>query len=209
MKISYQWLKQYIDIPETAEEIGHVLTNTGLEVESVEPFETVKGGLKGLVIGEVLTCSKHPNADKLSVSPRFRLAIEFTYCVWCIQCCCRSKSSSGFAGINRSPYQRRTFTIKATKIRGEVSEGMICAEDEIGLGESHDGIMVLKTDTPNGTAAATFFNIETDYVLEIGLTPNRADAASHIGVARDIKASRKRSFAYRAVDKFKSDNEAI
>ncbi|MBK8290700.1 MAG: phenylalanine--tRNA ligase subunit beta [Flammeovirgaceae bacterium] len=209
MKISYQWLKQYIDIPETAEEIGHVLTNTGLEVESVEPFETVKGGLKGLVIGEVLTCAKHPNADKLSIT-----TVQVADRILSIVCGASNVAAGqkvvvALPGSTVYPTKGESFAIKATKIRGEVSEGMICAEDEIGLGESHDGIMVLKTDTPNGTAAATFFNIETDYVLEIGLTPNRADAASHIGVARDIKASRKRKLCLPNVDKFKSDNSDL
>jgi phenylalanyl-tRNA synthetase beta chain len=209
MKISYQWLKQYIDIPETAEEIGHVLTNTGLEVESVEPFETVKGGLKGLVIGEVLTCAKHPNADKLSIT-----TVQVADRILSIVCGASNVAAGqkvvvALPGSTVYPTKGEPFTIKATKIRGENSEGMICAEDEIGLGESHDGIMVLKTDTPNGTAAATFFNIETDYVLEIGLTPNRADAASHIGVARDIKASRKRKLCLPNVDKFKSDNSDL
>jgi phenylalanyl-tRNA synthetase beta chain len=209
MKISYQWLKQYIDIPETAEEIGHVLTSTGLEVESVEPFETVKGGLKGLVIGEVITCTKHPNADKLSIT-----TVQVGDRILPIVCGASNVAAGqkvvvALPGTTVDPTKGESFAIKATKIRGEVSEGMICAEDEIGLGESHAGIMVLTTDVPNGTAAASFFNIETDYVLEIGLTPNRADAASHIGVARDIKASRKRTLNLPAVDKFKADNNDL
>lgn len=209
MKISYQWLKQYINIPETAEEIGHVLTSTGLEVESVEPFETVKGGLKGLVIGEVLTCTKHPNADKLSVT-----TVQVGDRVLPIVCGASNVAAGqkvvvALPGSTVHPTQGEPFTIKATKIRGEISEGMICAEDEIGLGESHAGILVLTTDVPNGTEAAQYFNIDTDYILEIGLTPNRADAASHIGVARDIKAARKRPLIMPAVEKFKSDSTEL
>jgi len=209
MKISYHWLKQYIDIPETAEEIGHVLTATGLEVESVEPFETIKGGLTGLVIGEVLTCTKHPNADKLSIT-----TVQVGDKVLPIVCGAANVAAGqkvvvALPGTTVYPTKGEPFTIKATKIRGEVSEGMICAEDEIGLGESHAGIMVLSTDAPNGTQASKFFNVESDYVLEIGLTPNRADAASHIGVARDIKASKKRAIKLPSVESFKSDNKSL
>jgi len=209
MKISYHWLKQYIDIPETAEEIGHVLTATGLEVESVEPFETVKGGLKGLVIGEVITCAKHPNADKLSLTT-VNVGDKILPIV-----CGASNVAAGqkvvvaLPGTTVYPTKGEPFVIKATKIRGEVSEGMICAEDEIGLGESHAGIMVLTTEVANGTPAAEFFQVENDYVLEIGLTPNRADAASHMGVARDIKAVRKRVLCLPSVDSFKVENKNL
>lgn len=209
MKISYHWLKQYIDIPETAEEIGHVLTATGLEVESVEPFETVKGGLKGLVIGEVLTCSKHPNADKLSIT-----TVNVGDKVLPIVCGAANVAAGqkvvvALPGATVYPTKGEPFTIKAAKIRGEVSEGMICAEDEIGLGESHAGIMVLTTDVANGTPASRFFNVESDYVLEIGLTPNRADAASHMGVARDVKASKRRAIKLPSVESYKSDNKNL
>lgn len=209
MKISYNWLKQYISIPETAEEIGKVLTDTGLEVESVEPFETTKGGLKGLVIGEVLTCSKHPNADKLSVT-----TVNVGDKVLPIVCGAANVAAGqkvvvALPGSTVHPTKGEPFTIKATKIRGEISEGMICAEDEIGLGESHAGIMVLNTTAANGTPAAEFFNVQTDYVLEIGLTPNRADAASHIGVARDIKAAKKRTLQVPAVDTFKTETNNL
>lgn len=209
MKISYQWLKQYINIPETAEEIGHVLTSTGLEVESVELFETVKGGLKGLVIGEVLTCAKHLNADKLSITTVLVGDRVLPIICGASNVAAGQKVVVALPGSTVHPTKGEPFTIKATKIRGEVSEGMICAEDEIGLGESHAGIMVLTTDAPNGTEASKYFNIETDYVLEIGLTPNRADAASHIGVARDIKAAKKRALNLPAVDKFKADNNDL
>ncbi len=209
MKISYNWLKQYIDIPETAEEIGKTLTDTGLEVESVEPFETVKGGLKGLVIGEVLTCSKHPNADKLSVT-----TVNVGDRILPIVCGAANVAAGqkvviALPGTTVHPTKGESFAIKATIIRGEVSEGMICAEDEIGLGESHAGIMVLTTTAPNGTPAAEYFNVQTDFVIEIGLTPNRADAASHMGVARDIKAAKNRVLKVPAVDDFKIENKNL
>jgi len=210
MKISYSWLKQYISIPESAEEIGHVLTATGLEVESVEPFETVKGGLKGLVIGEVLTCAKHPNADKLSVTT-VNVGGERPLHIVCgaSNVAAGQKVVVATPGTTIYPTKGESFTIKSAKIRGEQSEGMICAEDEIGLGHSHEGIIVLDTDVANGTPASSFYKIESDYTLEIGLTPNRADAASHIGVARDIKAAKKRELCLPSVDAFKTDNTEL
>ena len=142
MKISYNWLKQYIDITESAEEIGNVLTATGLEVESVEPFESLKDGLHGIVIGEVLTCTKHPNADKLSIT-----TVDVGNKVLPIVCGASNVAAGqkvviALPGATLYPFKGDSFTIKSTKIRGEVSEGMICAEDEIGLGENHDGIIV-------------------------------------------------------------------
>lgn len=207
MTISYNWLKEYIDIPESPEEIGKVLTQTGLEVESVEAFETVKGGLKGLVIGEVLTCSKHPNADKLSLTTVDVGGGKVNNIV-----CGASNVAAGqkvvvaLPGTTIYSFKGESFTIKTAKIRGEQSDGMICAEDEIGLGESHAGIIVLNTQVPNGTPAAEFFKIQSDYRIEIGLTPNRADATSHIGVARDIKASKNRDIKWPSVEKFSVDN---
>jgi phenylalanyl-tRNA synthetase beta chain len=207
MKISYHWITQYIDIPESAEDIGKVLTNTGLEVESVEPFETVKGGLKGLVIGEVITCVKHPNADKLSITT-VNIGGEKNLQIVCgaPNVAAGQKVVVATVGTTVHPTKGEPFLIKSAKIRGEQSEGMICAEDEIGLGESHAGIMVLTTSIPNGTLAASYFNIQSDYVLEIGLTPNRADAASHVGVARDIKAALNRELKLPSVDSFKIQN---
>ncbi|NVK82726.1 MAG: phenylalanine--tRNA ligase subunit beta, partial [Cytophagia bacterium] len=190
MKISLNWLKQYIDISETPEEISKILTDTGLEVEGLEEIESVKGGLKGLVIGEVLTCTQHPNADKLNLTTVDIGGDEPSPIV-----CGAPNVAAGqkvvvaTVGATLYPSGGESFTIKKAKIRGEVSEGMICAEDEIGLGASHAGIMVLDTDLPNGTPAAQYFKLESDYVIEIGLTPNRADAASHLGVARDLKAA--------------------
>jgi phenylalanyl-tRNA synthetase beta chain len=210
MTISYNWLKQYIDISESPEDIGKILTSTGLEVESVHPFETVKGGLKGLVIGRVLTCSKHPNADKLSVTT-VDVAGERPLHIVCGAPNVAAGQTVVVAtpGTTIFPSKGEPFTIKTAKIRGEQSEGMICAEDEIGLGESHAGIIVLKDDVALGTPAATHYKIETDYTIEIGLTPNRADAASHIGVARDIKASKKRLLRWPNVETFKVDNNTL
>src|SRR5687768_14357477 len=200
MTISYNWLKEYIDIPESPEDIGKLLTSTGLEVESVEPFETVKGGLKGLVIGEVLTCAKHPNADKLSLTT-VDVGAEKPLNIVCgaSNVAAGQKVVVATVGATVHPTKGEPFIIKSAKIRGEQSEGMICAEDEIGLGESHEGIIVLNTDAKNGTLASGFFKVESDHRIEIGLTPNRIDAASHIGVARDIKASLGRAVKWPAV----------
>src|SRR5258705_5740808 len=182
MKISCDWLQQYIDLPEQAEEIAKVLTSTGLEVESLELFETVKGGLKGLVIGEVLTCIKHPNADKLSLTT-VDVGGEKPLSIVCgaPNVAVGQKVVVAMPGTTVYPSTGEPFVIKAAKIRGEQSEGMICSENEIGLGESHSGIIVLNNpvDVQNGSSAAKFYNIQQDSVLEIGLTPNRADAASH------------------------------
>jgi len=207
MTISYNWLKQYIDIPESAEDIGKTLTSTGLEVESVEAHETVKGRLKGLVIGHVLTCTKHPNADKLSIT-----TVDVGQDMPLNIVCGASNVAAGqkvivaTPGTTIHPTKGEVFTIKSAKIRGEASEGMICAEDEIGLGESHAGIIVLPENASVGQSAAEYYKIQSDFVFEIGLTPNRADAASHIGVARDIKASKGRELKWPAIDHFKVDN---
>lgn len=210
MTISYNWLKDYIDIPETPEELGQLLTSTGLEVEHVHAFETVKGGMKGLVIGEVLTCTKHPNADKLSLTT-VDVGGEKPLSIVCgaANVAAGQKVVVATVGTMVNPTKGEPFMIKSAKIRGEQSEGMICAEDEIGLGESHAGIIVLNTTAKNGTPAAEYFKIESDYTLEIGLTPNRVDAASHIGVARDIKASKGRNLNWPSVDKFKKDDSTL
>lgn len=203
MTISYNWLKEYIDIPESAEDIGRVLTSTGLEVESVEEHETVKGGMKGLVVGEVLTCAKHPNADKLSLTT-VNVGGEKPLHIVCgaPNVAAGQKVVVAVPGTTIYPLKGEPFTIKAAKIRGEQSEGMICAEDEIGIGESHAGIIVLDPSIKVGTPAAQVYHIHSDYILEIGLTPNRADAASHIGVARDIKASTGREIRWPSVGEF-------
>lgn len=184
-----KWLRDWIDLPETPEEIGRRLTMTGLEVEGIAEYETVKGGLKGLVIGEVLECERHPNADKLSVT-KVDVGQEAPLPIVCgaPNVAKGQKVVVALPGATLYPSEGEPFTIKKSKIRGEVSEGMICAEDEIGLGKSHAGIMVLDTHLPNGTPAAEYFEISNDHVFTIGLTPNRADAASHLGVARDLSA---------------------
>lgn len=210
MTISYNWLKEYIDIPESPEDISKILTSSGLEVETVEPFETVKGGLKGLVVGEVLTCAKHPNADKLSLTT-VDVGADKPLSIVCgaPNVAVGQKVIIATVGTTLYPSKGEPFVIKAAKIRGEQSEGMICAEDEIGIGESHAGIMVLTTNLKNGTPAADYFKVESDYTIEIGLTPNRVDAASHLGVARDIKASQKREIRWPSVDAFKVDNSTL
>ena len=210
MKISYNWLKQFVDIPESAHDIGKVLTATGLEVESVEPFESVKGGLQGLVIGHMLTCIKHPNADKLSLTT-VDVGGERALPIVCgaPNVAAGQKVVVAIPGTTIFPMKGEPFTIKLAKIRGEQSEGMICAEDEIGLGESHAGIIVLPEDAPVGAKASEYFQVETDYTLEIGLTPNRADAASHLGVARDIKAAKERVLCTPDVSSFQVDNRQL
>lgn len=210
MTISYNWLKNYIDIPETPEELSQLLTSTGLEVEHVRTFDSIPGGLKGLVIGEVLTCTKHPNADKLSLTT-VDVGGEKPISIVCgaANVAARQKVVVATVGTTVYPTKGESFQIKSAKIRGEQSEGMICAEDEIGLGESHTGILVLNTTVKNGTPASAYFKIETDYILEIGLTPNRVDAASHLGVARDIKASKGRKINWPSIDQFKKDDSAL
>jgi phenylalanyl-tRNA synthetase beta chain len=208
MKIAYNWLKQYIDLPENVEEIGAVLTQTGLEVEGIEEYHQVEGGLAGLVLGEVLTCAKHPNADKLSVTT-VDVGQDRPYPIVCgaPNVAAGQKVIVALPKTTLYPTNGDSFQIKKAKVRGEVSEGMICAEDEIGLGTEHDGIMVLDTDLPNGTPAAKALGIETEYVFEIGLTPNRVDGASHIGTARDLKAAYDRSMCTPSVEEFKVDNQ--
>ncbi len=189
MKISFNWLKHYIDLDLSPEETCEILTDTGLEVEGLEKVESIKGGLEGLVIGEVLTKVKHPDADRLNVTTVNIGGAEPLQIV-----CGAPNVETGqkvvvaTVGTTLYPNPEESFKIKKSKIRGIESIGMICAEDEIGLGESHDGIMVLPSDAEVGETAKTFFNIEADYLIEIGLTPNRADAMGHIGVARDLKA---------------------
>jgi phenylalanyl-tRNA synthetase beta chain len=189
MKISYNWLKTLIDTDLTPEQMDEHLTSSGLEVEGIEAFETVKGGLKGIVVGEVIEKEKHPDADKLSVTKVNVGANELLNIV-----CGAPNVAAGqkvlvaMIGAKLYPTTGEPFEIKKSKIRGAASEGMICAEDEIGLGNSHDGILILPDHAVVGTPAAEFFKLENDYVLEIGLTPNRADAASHYGVARDLAA---------------------
>jgi phenylalanyl-tRNA synthetase beta chain len=189
MKISYNWLKTLIDTDLTPQQMDEYLTSSGLEVEGIESFESVKGGLKGIIVGEVVEKEKHPDADKLSITKVNIGASELLNIV-----CGAPNVAAGqkvlvaTVGAKLYPTTGEPFEIKKSKIRGAASEGMICAEDEIGLGNSHDGILILPEHAVPGTPAADFLKLETDHVLEIGLTPNRADAASHYGVARDLAA---------------------
>ena len=189
MKISYNWIKQFIKIDWQSEETAALLTDLGLEVEMVEKYQSVKGGLEGIVVGHVLTCVPHPDADRLKIT-----TVDLGDGVPVQIVCGASNVAAGqkvpVATIGTVLYDKEgeSFTIKKGKIRGQESHGMICAEDEIGLGSSHEGIMVLDPSLQPGTPAATVFKIENDEVFEIGLTPNRADAMSHYGTARDLRA---------------------
>jgi phenylalanyl-tRNA synthetase beta chain len=211
MKISYKWLKELLDITENPEEIGSLLTATGLEVEGIEEVETVKGGLRGVVIGQVLTCEKHPDADKLSLTT-VDVGGEVPLSIVCgaPNVAAGQKVVVATLGTTLHPVgSDQPLVMKKAKIRGAVSEGMICAEDELGIGSSHAGILVLDTDVPNGTPAADYFGVESDFVFEIGLTPNRADAASHYGVARDLKAVLGREVKLPSVEAFTVDSQEL
>ena len=189
MKISYNWLKQFLKIDWKSDEIAALLTDLGLEVEIVEKYQSVKGGLEGIVVGHVLTCVKHPNADRLKVTT-VDLGDGVPVQIVCGAANVAAGQKVPVATIGSVLYDKdgNPFTIKKGKIRDEESNGMICAEDELGLGESHDGIMVLDANLKPGTAVAKVFKIENDEIFEIGLTPNRADAMSHLGTARDLRA---------------------
>ena len=189
MKISINWLKDYVETNSQPEEISEILTNLGLEVEKLSLFESVKGGLNGVVAGKVLQCEKHPDADRLKVTSIDLGDNEISEIV-----CGAPNIEKGqivpVAKVGSKIYttEGTEIKIKKSKIRGIVSNGMVCAEDEIGLGQSHDGIMILDNDIKPGTPISEVFNLENDNILEVGLTPNRSDAMSHYGVARDLKA---------------------
>ena len=189
MKISYNWLKQFLQIDWEATKTGELLTDLGLEVEGIETKESIKGALKGIVVGEVLTCIQHPNADRLKVTT-VDLGTEGVVQIVCGAPNVAVGQKVPVATIGSTLYDKQGegFKIKKGKIRGEESFGMICAEDELGLGAGHDGIMVLDTALKPGISVAAVFNIEVDEIFEIGLTPNRSDAMSHFGVARDLRA---------------------
>lgn len=188
MKISYNWLKNYINTDLEPEKMSELLTDCGLEVEGLEKVESVKGGLNGIVIGKVLTCEKHPDADKLSVTT-VDVGQGEPLNIVCGAPNVAAGQTVPVATIGAVMYSGdESFTIKKTKLRGVPSEGMICAEDELGLGKSHDGILVLDDDIAIGTPAKEYFDIKEDHIFEIGLTPNRSDATGHIGCARDVKA---------------------
>jgi phenylalanyl-tRNA synthetase beta chain len=216
MIISYNWLSEYLPEKIEPEKLSKILTSIGLEVESLHKYEAVKGGLQGLVIGEVLSCEKHPDADKLSLTTVNIGTAEKLQIV-----CGAHNVDEGQKvvvapiGTTIYPFNGEPMTMKKAKIRGVESQGMICAEDEIGLGESHAGIMVLPHDTVVGTLLADFFKLTDDYIFEIGLTPNRSDAMSHLGVARDVCAylshHNKKETAVKLPFKnnFKPDNQGL
>ena len=210
MKISYKWLKQYIQTEKTPEQISLILTDIGLEVESLEKVQAIPGGLEGLLIGLVKECSQHPNADRLKVTKVDVGNAEDIQIV-----CGANNVAAGqkvvVAPVNAMvhPVSGEPFKINKSKIRGEVSEGMICAEDEIGLGIAHEGIMILSDDAVIGAKAKDYFKLEDDYLFEIGLTPNRADAASHLGVARDLAAYLKLTLTMPDVSGFISDTHDL
>lgn len=214
MNISYKWLKQYLTTNATADEIAKILTSVGLEVGTVEEQETIKGGLKGLVVGHVLSCEAHENSDHLHVTKVDVGTGEP------LQIVCGAKNVAAgqkviVATIGTVLYSGdESFTIKKSKLRGVESYGMICAEDEIGVGTSHDGIMVLPEDTPVGMEAKDYFHVESDTVIEVDITPNRADAISHYGVARDLAAYFQAhhepcALNRPSVDSYKNDSNAL
>lgn len=213
MKISYSWVKDYLNIDLEPEKVAGILTGIGLEIEGMEDWQSVKGGLNGVVIGEVLTCKKHPDADKLSVTTVNIGAADPLHIV-----CGAPNVAAGqkvaVATVGTMVFKgNESLEIKKSKIRGELSEGMICAEDEIGLGSSHEGIMILDSKAVPGTPASAYFKVEKDTVFEIGLTPNRIDSGSHYGVARDLAAylnlnsQSKEKASLPSVSDFKIDNK--
>ncbi|PPK85091.1 phenylalanyl-tRNA synthetase beta subunit [Neolewinella xylanilytica] len=190
MKVSLNWLREYIDLDISPERIGELLTGTGLEVEGMEKVESVPGGLEGVVVGHVVECGKHPNADRLSLT-RVDIGTDEPVSIVCgaPNVAAGQYVPVATVGTTLHPTGNEAFTIKKGKIRGEVSEGMICAEDELGLGTGHDGIIVFDKAYTPGTPVADVYELETDYVYEIGLTPNRSDATNHLGVAFDLAAA--------------------
>jgi phenylalanyl-tRNA synthetase beta chain len=207
MKISYNWLKQFIDTDKTPEQLSQILTGIGLEVESLEKVQAIPGGLEGLVIGYVKDTRQHPNADRLKITQvDAGTGAELQIVCGASNVAPGQKVVVATVGTTVYPTKGEPFKINKSKIRGEESEGMICAEDEIGLGESHEGIMVLNADAPIGDLAKDYFKVTDDYLYEIGLTPNRADAASHLGTARDIAAFIKTHINKPGLSAFKVDN---
>ena len=214
MKVSYSWIKDYLDVNLTAEDCAKVLTDTGLEVEGIHEIESIKGGLKGLVVGEVLTCEQHPNADRLR-----KTTVDTGSDVLEIVCGAPNVAAGQkvvVATIGTVLYDDKgeAFKIKKGKIRGELSQGMICGSDEIGMGGAHDGIMVLDADAKVGTPVSEHFKLESDTVFEIGLTPNRSDAMGHLGVALDLRAGlaaqgKKVELKTPSVDAFKTDHSDL
>ncbi len=216
MTISLNWLKEYLEIKLSPEEISNLLTSLGLEVESMKEVESIRGGLEGVVVGEVKECWKHPNADKLSLTKVDIARGEL------LQIVCGAPNVAvgqkvlvATIGTTLYPLNGDSFTLKKGKIRGEESQGMICAQDELGIGEDHSGIMVLPAETPIGLSGRQYFNIEKDVIYEIGLTPNRSDATCHLGVAHDLAAALRIRYKYNSqvkmpsVENFKVDNHSL
>lgn len=215
MKVSYNWLKQYVDVDLSPEKMSEILTDTGLEVEGLNKIEAVKGGLNGVFIGEVLSCEKHPDADRLNVTTVSIGGEPLQIVCGASNVAIGKKVVVATVGCTLYPSPEEAFKIKKSIIRGVESLGMLCAEDELGLGKSHDGILVLDDSVKIGTKAASYFKLEDDYEIEIGLTPNRSDALGHIGVARDLVAylnvheSAKLTLKIPSVDHFKVDNNDL
>lgn len=203
MNISYNWLKNYLNIDKTPNELSLLLTDVGLEVEAVEKIQSIPGCLEGLVVGEVLSAEQHPNADKLRIT-QVAIGGAHPLAIVCGAPNCRAGMKVIVAPVGSTchPLTGEPFKITKSKIRGEVSEGMLCGEDEIGLGSSHAGIVELPADLEVGTLVKDYYQMEDDYRFEIGLTPNRADAASHLGVARDLAAYFRSTYSLPAVDGF-------
>lgn len=213
MKVSYNWLKTYIDFDLTPSELSELLTSIGLEVGGLEEVQSIKGGLKGLITGEVVTCAPHPNSDHLSITT-VNIGSEEILPIVCGAPNVAAGQKVVVATVGTTLYDgNQEFTIKKAKIRGEVSEGMICSEVEIGTGADDSGIMVLPADTPIGIPAADYFRVETDWVIEVDITPNRIDGASHIGIARDVAAALKltseKGYKRPSVDNFKVENHNL
>ena len=188
MNISYNWLKRYIALQDDAETVAKILTSIGLEVGTVETVETIRGGLKGLVVGEVLSCDPHPNSDHLHIT-KVNIGEGEPLPIVCGAPNVAAGQKVIVATIGTVLYDGdQSFTIKKGKLRGEDSFGMICAEDEIGVGTDHAGIIVLPADTRVGMPAREYYNVQDDTIIEVDITPNRSDAASHYGVARDLYA---------------------
>lgn len=214
MYISYNWLKDYVDFDMTPDEVAAALTSTGLEVEGVEEVETIKGGLRGIVIGEVLTCEPHPDSDHMHITT-VNLGEDEPVQIVCGAPNIAAGQKVVVATLGTTLYDGdKEFKIKKAKLRGVTSIGMICAEDEIGVGTSHDGIIELPSDTKPGTPAAEYYGVESEYVLNIDITPNRADGCSHFGVARDLYAwlrrnGKKTALRLPSTEDYKKDSDEL
>jgi len=216
MTISYNWLSEYLPEKIEPEKLSKILTSIGLEVESLESYQNIKGGLAGIIVGEVISCVPHPGADKLKLTT-VNIGQDAPLNIVCGAPNVAAGQKVLVATIGTTLYNKEgeSLTIKKAKIRGEESNGMLCAEDELGIGESHDGILVLPPETTVGTPASSLYPIYTDYLYEIGLTPNRMDAQSHMGVARDVAAylTRHNSGSFKiktpSVNSFKPDTQQI